>query len=70
MANPDDLIKKPKRKKPAKRKIKQPSEPISTAKGRRSMPGTSVNSSKIRKSRTQNATENFKLNKQHQAELT
>ena len=28
MANPDDLIKKPKRKKPAKRKIKQPSEPI------------------------------------------
>lgn len=47
MSNPNDLIKKPKRKKPAKRKIKQPSEPISTAKGRRSMPGTSVNSSKL-----------------------
>lgn len=70
MANPDDLIKKPKRKKPAKRKIKQPSETISTAKGRRSKPETSVNSSKIRKLRTQNATENFKLNKQQQAELT
>ena len=59
MANPDDLIKKPKRKKPAKRKIKQPTEPISTSKGRRSRPETSVNSSKIRKSRTKNIPENF-----------